>query len=571
VQDPNHGEFQHQYFLQNHPEMLIYIKRKANNRSAETLKKLSAKTTATNNINNNNNNSNNNNNIGSAAANSSATQDGHAGDLSFSRVLSLSLTSNHHPQSSSTHSALNTMTMTNSGAAGANTATAADLNDADALPGFFPDDLIVKTDTVLSELEQQRLMRDEFERKMENKLTRLEEENESLRRLFLESNLRNEVMQERLDRVLKTLYNAFFANNGIALGNGTGTGMGIGKALLSRMPSLLLEQGPAGSSSGLGGSSTDLVVNNNSNLIHAGLHRAIMDISHFEETNNSDSIHQIANNNSLTLRRLSSFDPLHTTTAIAAAGPMPGAELTTSLRGNSFDFAAASVAAPAHKYQSSFDKLLFGRTFSQSQYRTDSPAQFSSDRVTLLNDSEEVSRHNSDVVVGRTRPVEDSTPDKQATITVPTTTTEIMQITENEDNEESQQTLSGRKRKRFNEEIDQTVDTDTATTLAQTETIAYQEPADSASKAQRIETGESRGEDFTENTREFIDLLHRNQSTTLSRLNSLEYTIATLLQTMEEESAEEGNGNRNEEVHEAMNREEEEEEEQVRGETISPE
>ena len=30
VQDPNHGEFTHQYFRQHKPELLVYIKRKAN-------------------------------------------------------------------------------------------------------------------------------------------------------------------------------------------------------------------------------------------------------------------------------------------------------------------------------------------------------------------------------------------------------------------------------------------------------------------------------------------------------------------------------------------------------------
>ena len=39
VQDPNHGEFQHIHFLEHHPELLVKIKRKANNKTNELIKK----------------------------------------------------------------------------------------------------------------------------------------------------------------------------------------------------------------------------------------------------------------------------------------------------------------------------------------------------------------------------------------------------------------------------------------------------------------------------------------------------------------------------------------------------
>lgn len=33
VQDPTNGEFQHQYFIKNRPDLLVHIKRKAHNKS----------------------------------------------------------------------------------------------------------------------------------------------------------------------------------------------------------------------------------------------------------------------------------------------------------------------------------------------------------------------------------------------------------------------------------------------------------------------------------------------------------------------------------------------------------
>lgn len=77
---------------------------------------------------------------------------------------------------------------------------------------LLPDELIHETDTVLYELDQQKALYHEFEKKMENKIQKVELENSILKKLFTESHQKNLIMQERMERVLKTLYNVFMAN-----------------------------------------------------------------------------------------------------------------------------------------------------------------------------------------------------------------------------------------------------------------------------------------------------------------------------------------------------------------------
>ncbi len=86
---------------------------------------------------------------------------------------------------------------------------------------LLPDELLQETDTVLYELEQQKALYYEFEKKMENKIQKIELENAILKKLFTESHQKNLIMQERMERVLKTLYHVFVGNGAqTALGNG---------------------------------------------------------------------------------------------------------------------------------------------------------------------------------------------------------------------------------------------------------------------------------------------------------------------------------------------------------------
>lgn len=95
----------------------------------------------------------------------------------------------------------------------------------------LPDELLQETDTVLYELDQQKALYHEFEKKMENKIQKIELENAILKKLFAESHQKNLIMQERMERVLKTLYNVFVGNGTVGqspvIGNGSsGNGNG---------------------------------------------------------------------------------------------------------------------------------------------------------------------------------------------------------------------------------------------------------------------------------------------------------------------------------------------------------
>lgn len=78
---------------------------------------------------------------------------------------------------------------------------------------LLPDDLIAETDTVLNELEEQKTLQKEFERRMEDKLAKVEGENQMLKKMFLDSHQKNLMMQERMDKVIKTLYAVYMSNN----------------------------------------------------------------------------------------------------------------------------------------------------------------------------------------------------------------------------------------------------------------------------------------------------------------------------------------------------------------------
>jgi hypothetical protein len=59
---------------------------------------------------------------------------------------------------------------------------------------------------------------------MEQKLATLHTENNMLKNMFLESHRKNALMQERMERVMKTLYTMFVGGGG-SIGGGGGVGM----------------------------------------------------------------------------------------------------------------------------------------------------------------------------------------------------------------------------------------------------------------------------------------------------------------------------------------------------------
>ena len=63
---------------------------------------------------------------------------------------------------------------------------------------IIPEELALEARAVLNELQQQKLMRREFEQRMEAKLSALEGENAQLKNMFVETHQRTIQMQERL-------------------------------------------------------------------------------------------------------------------------------------------------------------------------------------------------------------------------------------------------------------------------------------------------------------------------------------------------------------------------------------
>jgi hypothetical protein len=265
VQDPTHGEFQHEFFRRDHPEDLVKIYRKVNKSNENTKKPLCSKKTSVR------------HGSSSTAASSAAVQPSHI----------------QHQSSEDEY-------------------YAEDEHYIEALPTILPEELIAESDSVMQELEQQRLMREEFERKFDSKLAQLESENDTLKRLFLESNHKTVVMQERMERVLRTLYSVFMNSN-----------PNMGRQLLSRMPSLMLEA-PMQSS--------------NMSLNNVGGRVAIMDDPQRQQQLTSTEQYNAED----LLRR-----------------PYGGMELSAVNRGvTSFDFAAASVSSGPVRFLQSFDGAM---------------------------------------------------------------------------------------------------------------------------------------------------------------------------------------------------------------------
>ncbi len=69
--------------------------------------------------------------------------------------------------------------------------------------------IIGESDDLVQELNYQRMLHREFERKMEMKFDKMEGENRMFKQLFFESLNKNTIMQERMERVLKTIFNVY--------------------------------------------------------------------------------------------------------------------------------------------------------------------------------------------------------------------------------------------------------------------------------------------------------------------------------------------------------------------------
>lgn len=238
VQDPNHGEFTHQFFRQHKPELLHLIKRKANKPPQQEM--------------------------GTAKKSSKASG---GGASSSSSVAS--------PPSSPTGASINAVSSSSSnavtvvgraGAVGGNVRfggmdlgalsvprplTGTDLRffadegdytdmmdsssssnsiskaDYQLVSSYFdcdeeslgrkmlvPEEVVLETDSVLGDLHLMNSSREQFERRMEAKIAKLESENVMLKKQFRMAQQKNVVMQERMEKVLKTLYSIYMSGGG---------------------------------------------------------------------------------------------------------------------------------------------------------------------------------------------------------------------------------------------------------------------------------------------------------------------------------------------------------------------
>jgi hypothetical protein len=181
VQDPNNGEFQHQFFRQHKPELLSQIKRKANNRM-----------------------------ITMAPLNEG-----------LKLPMAGKLLGVHSPSPESSSSALTI-------------STAPGLDDS-----LLPEELALEARALFKDLEQQKAQREGFEQvlncypdclfavwltdyllqRMEARLSELEGENQALKSFFIETHQKTLIMQERLEKVFKTMYMLVLGNGGRVISN----------------------------------------------------------------------------------------------------------------------------------------------------------------------------------------------------------------------------------------------------------------------------------------------------------------------------------------------------------------
>ena len=188
VQDPNHGEFQHPNFQRDKPDLLSKIKRKAHHKAAENVKRP----------------------VGAASTHKHSSSSGGAPSLAYDAGDFL-------------------------GYDGA-------LMDHSPL-GFGHDDLAKESDAVLNEMMKQKFMRDEFEKRMQEmevESARIAGENVQLKQLVAESRAKQVRMQDKMEKVLKTMYNIFTGNGGAGGGLGiAGNAISFGSASIDGNASMV--------------------------------------------------------------------------------------------------------------------------------------------------------------------------------------------------------------------------------------------------------------------------------------------------------------------------------------------
>ena len=185
VQDPNHGEFQHPNFQRDKPDLLSKIKRKAHHKPSENVKRP----------------------VG-AAGTQKHSSSGAVAPLAYDANDFL-------------------------GYDGA-------LMDHSPL-GFGHDDLAKESDAVLNEMMKQKFMRDEFEKRMQEmevESARIAGENVQLKQLVAESRAKQVRMQDKMEKVLKTMYN-IFTGNGAGGNNSLGNAISFGNASIDGNASMV--------------------------------------------------------------------------------------------------------------------------------------------------------------------------------------------------------------------------------------------------------------------------------------------------------------------------------------------
>lgn len=76
---------------------------------------------------------------------------------------------------------------------------------------LVPEEVVMETDSVLGDIHLLNSSREHFERRMEAKIAKLESENVMLKKQFRMAQQKNVVMQERMEKVLKTLYSIYMS------------------------------------------------------------------------------------------------------------------------------------------------------------------------------------------------------------------------------------------------------------------------------------------------------------------------------------------------------------------------
>lgn len=79
---------------------------------------------------------------------------------------------------------------------------------------LVPEEVVMETDSVLGDIHMLNSSREHFERRMEAKIAKLESENVMLKKQFRMAQQKNVVMQERMEKVLKTLYSIYMSGGG---------------------------------------------------------------------------------------------------------------------------------------------------------------------------------------------------------------------------------------------------------------------------------------------------------------------------------------------------------------------